>query len=129
MKMIKYLGAIVVAALLLFVFVANFSSVETRFECTGETASQKGSQRTTVFVKLAKYRWWVGLWSDSSGHMWLEIPNNTFEYIENIKEVGYQLQLYDFKNNIKGHFSTLSKTLALKVDSGFFDGTCKRIDP
>ena len=67
MKLLKYLGAFLVAALGLFLFVVNFSAVETRFQCSGEIASQNTRQQTTIFMKLDEYRWWVGLWSESDG--------------------------------------------------------------
>jgi len=36
-------------------------------------------------------------------------------------------QIFDFEKNLKGNFSSLSKTLALSTRAaGFFDGTCTR---
>jgi hypothetical protein len=74
MKLLKVLGVLAAAAALLFVFVANFSSVESRFQCSGEVSSVGNSQPTTVYVRWEQYRWWVSLWSDSDGAAWLEIP-------------------------------------------------------
>lgn len=129
MKLLKVLGALVAAAVLLFVFVANFSSTESRFQCSGEISSAGNSQPTTVYIKLEKYRWWFGLWGDSDGAVWLEIPNMTFEYYPHTVEVGDQLQLFDSDKNLKGNFSTLSKAIAISIPvDGFFDGTCTRID-
>ena len=65
MRLLKYLGALAVVALLLFVFVANFSAVESRFQCPGEISSKDGSHPVTVYLKLEEYRWWVRLWSES----------------------------------------------------------------
>lgn len=127
MKLMKYVGALAVAAILLFLFVANFSSVESRFQCSGEISSRGNSQRATVYMKLNNSRWWVGLWSDSDGDVWLEIPNSTLEYFEHVVEVGDQLQIYEQKSP-RGYFSTLSKTLAVTTSSWSFNGTCKKIE-
>ena len=123
----KYFGAVVIAALLLFLFVVNFSSVESRLQCSGEISSKGGSRPTTIYMKVAEYRWWVGLWGDSDGALWLEIPNELFEYYGHVIEVGDQLQIFDSEKKIRGNYSTLSKTLTISTPAGFFDGTCKRI--
>jgi hypothetical protein len=73
MRTIKYLGASVMMALLLIAFVANYSSAESGFECSGKLSSKEGSLPTTLYIKLEEYRWWVGLWSDSDGALRLEI--------------------------------------------------------
>lgn len=128
MKTVKILGGFVVAALLLFVFVAKFSSVESRFQCPGEISSKSGSHPVSVYLKLEEYRWWVGLWSESDAALHLEIPNTAFDYFENVKRVGDQYQIFDAQKNLKGNFSTLSKTLALNTSAGLFDGVCKTND-
>ncbi len=132
MKIMKILGTIGVTALLLFVFVANFSAVESRFQCPGEISSTDGSRPITVYLKLEEYRWWVGLWSESDAAMHIEIPNTYVDYFGNVKKVGDQYQIFDSDKRMKGNFSTLSKALAinlpLKLKTDFFDGTCKKSD-
>lgn len=128
MKVVKVLGGFVVAALLLFVFVAKFSAVESRFQCPGEISSKGGSHPVSVYIKLEEYRWWVGLWSESDAALHLEIPNTAFDYFGNVKRVGDQYQIFDSQKNLKGNFSTLSKTLALSTSAGLFDGVCKTSD-
>ena len=132
MKLLKYLGALVVAALLLFVFVANFSAVESRFQCPGELSSKDGSHPVTVYLKLEEYRWWVGLWSEPDAAIHVEIPNTYVDYFGNVKKVGDQYQIRDSANSPKGSFSALSKTLAIqlpvKLKTDFFDGTCKKVE-
>ncbi len=128
MKLLKYLGALLVAAIGLFLIAANFSAVETRFQCSGEISSHDNSQQATIYMKLREYRWWVELWSDSDGSVWLEVPNRALEYFEHIVEVGDQLQIYDHQRNLKGHFSSLSKTLAVTTSVLSFDGICKRVE-
>lgn len=127
MKLLKYLGALLVAAIGLFLIVVNFSASETRFQCSGKISSHGNSQQATIYMKLHEYRWWVGLWGDSDGSVWLEVPNRTFEYFEHVVEVGDQLQIYDYERNIKGNFSSLSKTLFITTSVWSFDGTCKRV--
>jgi hypothetical protein len=132
MKLIKILAAIGVVVLLLFIFVVNFSAVESRFQCPGEISSTDGSRPVTVYLKLEEYRWWVGLWSESDAAMHIEIPNNHIDYFGNIKKVGDQYQIFDSANSLKGNFSTLSKTLTIqlpiKLKTDLFDGTCKKSD-
>lgn len=115
---------VVLAALIITVF--GFSSVETSFECKGQTTLDKKSQPSTIYLKLNEYRWWVGLWSDADGDLKFEIPNQFLGYYTPIHEVGDQLQIYDGKQ-IAGNFSKLSMVLELKIPGGFFDGTCTSI--
>lgn len=127
-RLAQVLGALVVGAVALFLFVANFSAVETRYECPGTITRDDTSTTTTLFVKVDNYRWWVHLWADSDASFGYEIPNESVGYFSDVIEVGDQLQIYEpQKKDIAGNFSTLSKTLALKVPGGFFDGICKQI--
>ena len=128
MKALKYLGALLAAAILLFLFVVNFSSVASSFECVGKTSTESGSQPATLYIKLEEYRWWVGLWSDSDASLRLEIPNTFVDYFGHVVRVGDQYQVFDFDKKLKGNFSTLSNALALSTPAGFFDGTCIRKD-
>jgi hypothetical protein len=132
MKVMKILGAAGIAVVLLFVFVANFSAVESRFQCPGKLSSTDGSHPLTVFLKLEEYRWWVGLWSESDAAIHIEIPNTYADYFSDVKKVGDQYQIFDSSQTIKGNFSTLSKVLAinlhLRLQTDFFDGTCKKAD-
>jgi hypothetical protein len=132
MKALKILGAIGGTVVLLFVFVANYSTVESRFQCIGEVSSTGGSHPVTVYLKLEEYRWWVGLWSESDAAIHVEIPNISVDYFGNVKKVGDQYQIWDSANNLKGNFSTLSKTLAIqlpvKLKTDFFDGTCSKVE-
>ena len=131
MKALKIFGVIVGVVVLLFVFVANYSAVESRFQCPGEVSSTDGLHPVTVYLKLEEYRWWVGLWSDSDAAIHVEIPNTSVEYFGNVNKVGDQYQIWDSERNLKGNFSTLSKTLAiqlpLKLKTDFFDGICNKV--
>lgn len=133
MKTIKILGGLLTFAVLLFLFVANFSAVESRFECKGKIIANGVEQPATVFLKLQKYRWWVGLWSDSSGSAWVEVPNQTISYFGHVTEAGDQLQFWDSfgvdpPSKFSGIFSTLSGAVGVKLGTtGVFEGTCKDI--
>ncbi len=126
-RMLLVGGAVALAVVLLFLFVVNFSAVETRFECAGGFTAKTGKKSAAAYVKLHEYRWWVGLWSNADAAIWVEVPNETTEYFGNVTRVGDQLQIRDSQNKPQGNFSTLSKTLALQTYLGFYDGTCKRI--
>ena len=126
MKALKYLGALIAVVVLLFLFVAKFSSVATTFACVGKTTTEGASQPLTVYIKLEEYRWWVGLWSESDASLHVEIPNRFVDYFGHVLRVGDQYQIFDFSKSLKGNFSTLSKALALSTPAGFFDGTCTR---
>jgi hypothetical protein len=126
-KVAKYFGIVVLGVVLLFAFVVNFSSVESRFQCSGKLSDPGFSKPSTVYIKVAMYRWWVHLWSESDAALWLEIPNEALDYFGHVIKVGDQLQIYGFQKDIKCHFSTLSNALGLSTAKGFFEGTCKRI--
>ncbi len=78
-------------------------------------------------MKLTEYRWWVHLWSDSDGMIQVEIPGKFLDSSTNIKEVGDQIQIFDYQKRMKGYFSKLSKFISINTFSDFFDGTCKEI--
>ncbi|MCF6319035.1 MAG: hypothetical protein L3J83_07120 [Proteobacteria bacterium] len=127
MKILKFAGAPLLIVILLFVFVANFSSVASNFQCTGEILVDEKPSSATIYIVLMEYRWWVGLWSESDGNIQLEIPNKTLSYYSHIVEAGNRFRIYNPPNEMKGYYSTLSNTLALKTPLGFFDGKCKEI--
>jgi hypothetical protein len=131
MKLLKILGGLVALAVLLFLFVANFSAKESRFMCNGMITDNGAEQTAVIFLKLEKYRWWVGLWGDSRGSAWVEIPNKTVAYFGHVTEAGDLLQFWDSfgtPQNFSGNFSTLSNTIGVKIDAyGTFEGTCKEL--
>lgn len=125
----KFIVTLAVIAVGVFIFVANFSVVETRYQCPGTISRNDASRPVTIFIKLETYRWWVHLWADDDGSFWYEMPNEAVGYFSDVVEAGDQMQIWEFqKKGMAGNFSTLSKTLALKVPGGFFDGNCKRIE-
>lgn len=127
MKFAKYIVILLLAVVGLFLFVVNFSSVASSYECKGEISVGESKVAKTVYIVLEEYRWWVGLWSDSDADLQLEIPNEHFGYYSHVVAVGNQLQIYDRPNEMKGNFSKLSATLALETPYGFFEGKCLEI--
>jgi hypothetical protein len=123
----KAAGVLIAVAVLLFGVVVTFSAVESSFACSGTITKEPYQSSETIFIKLTKYRWWVGLWSDSSGRMHLEIPHEFVNYYEHIREAGDILQIFSAPNRLEGQFSTLSRSLDLKTPRGLFEGTCKPI--
>lgn len=125
----KILATVVVVVVLLYVFLAKFSSVETKYACQGEFTNGGVSEEGKVFFRLEAYRPWVGLWSDSDGSMWLEIPNEHVEYFDNLLRVADSYQIlesqYSDESGIQGNFSALSNALTLQTYKGFYDGYCE----
>ncbi len=113
------------SALTLIVLVGFFSTKTINYECTG--SFQKNLTNKVIFLKHKEYRFWVSLWSDSKGMLWIEIPGKDMDVVTDIKEVGNLLQLYGYSNEMKGYFSTLSKFISIKLSGDFYDGQCKEI--
>ena len=90
-------------------------------------SSHDESQQVTIYMKLDEYRWWVGLWGDSDGCVWLEVPNSFVAFFDRIDESGEHLHIYNNQKK-QGYFSTLSKALAITTPDWSFNGTCKKIE-
>lgn len=135
MNLLRYFAYLVPVLILGYWFLVEYSSVETKYECKGSIANAEEKMPITVFTKIVQYRWWVGLWSDNNGNVWVEIPNKALEYYEQMEVVGDQRQIYNTISSdgtkakkMAGNFSTLSRVLALKMSLGFFDGKCEPIN-
>lgn len=129
-KISTYIGLTLGGLLVLFLFVANFSATEKSFQCSGEITKDNIPQGAkTVYIKLTEYRPWVGLWSDSSGSVHLEIPSEGYEYFDHVDKVGDQLQIYQSypQKTPKGNFSALSNVLAIDTLYGVFEGNCQPV--
>jgi len=125
MKIIKSILIVFTSLIALFFGLAYFSASESRFECRGVVSEQGVESPATVFLKLTRYRWWVGLWGDSWGSAWIEVPSETVIYISQITDAGDLLSFWEPKDKFRGNFSTLSNTLGLGIyDGRVFDGTC-----
>ena len=129
MKLLRYAGALLIAAFGLFLTVVYFSAVETRFRCSGEFSSDGNLQKATLYVKLNEYRWWVGLWRDSVGDITLEVQSKPLvNQFVSLEKNGDLLTIYDREKRPQGYFSTLSRTLAVTTSRWSFDGTCNHVE-
>lgn len=124
-KNMKKITLILSTIVSLIVLVGFFSTKSTNYECTG--SFKKNSTDKVIFLKYKEYRFWVGLWNDSKGMLWIEIPGKDSDVVTEIKEVGNLLQLYGYNKEMKGHFSTLSKFISIRISGDFYDGQCKEI--
>lgn len=123
MKLLKYLAVATSLAVLLFLCVANFSSVESRYECKGEVQLAEGMKSQILYIKIEEYRWWVGLWHKSNASMWVESPDKWVSYYDDILKTGDRLQIFDSENRLIGSFSMLSKKLSINTREGLFEGS------
>ena len=129
-KVLKVLGGLVLVVAVLLLVVIKYSSAEIRFECAGESMIRDRPATVvprTVFIKLARYRWWVRLWSDSYGAMWLEVPNSTVRFFSRIEKMGDQLVIGDDEAQNQAGFSLLSHALDVNLDPTMFNGLCHPI--
>ncbi len=132
--LLKCLGVLVGVAIVLLVIVINFSHKESRFQCFGEfTFKEHSPIDAPAYLKLREYRWWVDLWGDSDGSMWLEIPKHRVsEYYSHItRHDTDRLVIYSYSRqgeNAVGYYSKLSNNLKLSEPYWSFDGMCKKID-
>ena len=75
---------------------------------------QSSSKILLLFVEDRHYIWW-------------ERPNESAHFWGQIKEIGDQLHLYDFKRNFQGIFSKISKSLSF-VTNREFEGICQLVN-
>jgi hypothetical protein len=114
--------------LLLIIYVFNFSVTYYRYECNGIIQKKEAKEDLTVFLKLGVLAFHTKLWSDSDGSLWIESPNQWVDSYTDLDKVADSYQIYSYENELKGNFSTLSKTIMLDTDFGFYDGKCKEIE-
>ena len=127
MKALKILLLFSLLVVTCLVVLSNFSSTERRFECAGTISSREHTSDEQAFIRWEKYRWWVGLWSDSEGNIWLEIPNKTAAYYEMIEQSRDQVTIRT-NGKMAGLFSTLSNSIDIDIPVyGPFSGTCREI--
>ena len=119
----------IVAILIAIVFyILNFSIAYYRYECNGTIQKKEAEEYLTVFLKLGVLSSHTKLWSDSDGSLWVESPNQWVDSYTDLDKVADSYQIYSYENELKGNFSTLSKTIMLDTDFGFYDGRCKEIE-
>lgn len=118
-------GLILLSLLSLGLVVGLFSVKETSFRC--EATLPQSDENVDVYLKWGQYRWWVGLWSDSAGEIYLEIPNKLVWIQTETRISGPQIQILSWEGEYFGYFSKLSGTLAVDTPAGFLDAKCLEI--
>ena len=114
-----------ITIVIIFIVAIFFSEKTIKYECIGKFKNT--NMETSIFLKHSEYRWWIKLWWESDGMMWIEVPNKTVDVSTELREVGNLIQLLGFKKELKGIFSPLSKSISVKIDDDFYDGSCKEI--
>jgi len=119
---------LVPAVVAIVILAAYFSTSETRHRCTG-TLSFGGSETPeTIFVRQQSYRWWTKLWGDSAGSFWIEVPNRTVAYYEQVTRAGDLLQINSGSEGFSGTYSHLSRALTVSIRGlGIFSGSCDEL--
>lgn len=124
----KRIITIVVILITIVYYILNFSVTYSRYECNGTIQKNGIKENQTVFLKLGVFAFHTKLWSDSDGSLWIESPNQWVDSYTDLDKVADSYQIYSYKNALKGNFSTLSKTIMLDTDFGFYDGKCKETE-
>ena len=114
--------------LALIIYILNFSVTYYRYECNGTIQKNGVEENQTVFLKLGVLAFHTKLWADSDGSLWIELPNQWVDSYTDLDKVGDSYQIYSYENALKGNFSTLSKTIMLDTNFGFYDGKCSEIE-
>jgi len=131
--MLRMLGYSVLALLAVMValvaFVIRFSASTSAYHCHGEIVSNGETETADIYAEFEEYAWWVGLWSRSDGSLWVESPGTLVSYFSDIRDDGRQLHIFDHNQELKGRFSSLSRTLMLELPVGFYEGNCQPMPP
>jgi hypothetical protein len=111
----------------LFLVIANFSEKEQRYECSGSTTGPQARADLKLYLKATEFRWWVKLWSESRGAVWIELPREFAYSFSHVRISGDKWDIYNDSTSrqLKGEFSTLSRALALEVGQDVFEGQCR----
>jgi hypothetical protein len=126
MKKILIRFSILLMIVLIIVFL--FSVKESKFECIGKLENNNLTSDVTLYMKLKEYRWWVHLWNESDGLVWIEVPGKYLDVFFHIQKVGDQIQIWKEKDKlIGGYYSVLSEHLGLFTELGKFSGKCKKM--
>jgi hypothetical protein len=133
-RIVKGLGALLAVAILLFLIVVNFGTVDSRLECPGEVQRQVGGGAApvitpaTLYAQVETYCWFI-VWVDHDAMITWEIQpggDNGFGYY---RRSDFATPITDFYNTkIYGSFSTLSNRIDVETafdGSETFGGVCR----
>jgi hypothetical protein len=126
-KTLAAVGLLLGVAAVLYFVIVNFSVITTKYECRGTLMANGADGPVTAFFRLEDYRWWVHLWSDSDGALWLEMPQHGADYYSKISTEGKDSVVIQRKpGEISGKFSRLSEHLWLTTAYGLLEGDCSK---
>ena len=114
--------------LVLIIYILNFSVTYYRYECNGTIQKEGIEEQQTIFLKLGVLAFHTKLWTDSDGHLWIEAPNQWVKAFTDLDEIEDSFQIFSYEGALKGNFSTLSKSIMLDTELGFYEGQCKEIE-
>ena len=125
---LKALATITAAFVLYSVCVGMFGRTETRYEFKGQKTVLGNSQPQMLYAKLTEPKWWARIGSDNGIRLWVEIPNESVLYFNELREVGEGLQIFD-NGLLVVNLSQLSGALTLKIgEKSFYDGMGAKIE-
>ena len=126
-RLLKISGIFAASVVAIFLFVANFSTVPSSYECQGKVTLNGVKTSEKIFIRLERYRWWVGLWSSSDGSLHLQIPNELTTYFSDLSITKTQVIIRDDVLPI-GVYQLLSRSFSIQVTRGYyFEGACIQI--
>jgi len=115
---------VVVAAMVLFLLVVNFSVVETALSCSGAISEQGASRPGKAVVTIRSYRPWVTLWSENKGYIWIDLPEQSGSCHVYLRDDSQLVRISDRAARLEGMYSTSSRTLHLQTPDWSFDAVC-----
>ena len=124
---VKYVViAIAIVGVLLYV-VVNYSVAEDKIiSCRGSFYdNDKPLQKQEIYFKFIKYRWWVQLWRDGGGPVYVMEDSGRRDVIHRTKTDG----LYEYTDfGDKGSYTNMGKTMRYIRGDMLFLGKCKDQD-
>jgi hypothetical protein len=132
-RFLKYLGLVIAVVGGFFYIVVNHSiSEEIHFVCKGDYSQKESEHGGDLYFTWRKYKWFVDLWSESDGEIYLETGDGYLDFHSNVETVDSfrQLRMRDRYSTpplvLTGQYNFPSKKLWLKsTPSGTFNGICE----
>jgi hypothetical protein len=128
----KKLIVVIVVVFVSILIIENYSIADERkFECKGEYSQKESKRLGNLFFTWHKFRWWVDLWSDSDGNIFVETEKGYTDFFPDVEEInGFrQLRMKDRHSTtplkLKGQYNFPSKKLWMVSPSGIFNGFCE----
>jgi hypothetical protein len=133
MRILKGLGALIVAVILFFVVVVNFGTRDARLLCLGQLrGSVEGREdvttSATLHARVKTYRWMI-FWADHDVMIFWEIQPGSKTGFGYYDESSFGTPITDFEGTkTYGSFSSLSNRIYVETAPAGqerFEGQCK----